>query len=253
MSRCGSTLAAQVLSALPQHVVISEAPVLDTLLRGGDPADTDERVAWIRWVVSALGQKRAGRETRCFIKLDCWHVPYLPLLRKAMPDVPWIFLYRDPVEVMASHEAAPALWRVPGMLDPQTIGMDLPSALHLDPLEYCARILQKICEGAVSFGTDPLGRLVNYSELPDAVWTTVASHFGLTFSSADIAAMKEKAQFNAKTPQILFESDGKQKRDRASDRAAAIAERWLTPVYRRLEQARTEQIYPAAAGAVTGF
>ncbi len=114
ISRCGSTLVSQAFSASTENVVISEAPALDSLLRGGTQADPEQRIAWIRWIVSAMGQQRTGQETRCFIKLDCWHVPYLRLLQKALPEVPWIFLYRDPVEVLSSHEGVPALWRIPG-------------------------------------------------------------------------------------------------------------------------------------------
>ena len=257
MSRCGSTLVSQVLSASPENVVISEAPALDSLLRGGVQVATEERVAWIRWIVSALGQQRTGQETRCFIKLDCWHVPYLPLLRKALPDVPWIFLYRDPVEVLTSHEGMPALWRVAGMLDPELIGSDLASVRHMDPLDYCARVLGKICEGALSFRSDQLGRFVNYSELPEALWTTIGNHFGMVLPAGDIAAMRRKAQFNAKLPQLQFESDSQAKRSQASAHAAALAERWLSPAYQRLEctrteQARKEQSYGAAAGAAAG-
>jgi hypothetical protein len=252
MSRCGSTLVSQALSASPENVVISEAPALDSLLRGGTQVDPEQRIAWIRWIASALGQQRTGQETRCFIKLDCWHIPYLPLLREAFPDVPWIFLYRDPLEVLASHDGAPALWRVPGMLDPELIGMDLASVRAMDPLEYCARVLGKICEGALSFRTDRLRRFVNYPELPEAVWTTIGSHFGIALAAADTAVMRHKAQFNAKVPQLHFESDSQAKRNRASAHATALAERCLAPAYRRLEQARTEQNHPAADGAAAG-
>jgi hypothetical protein len=242
MSRCGSTLVSQVLSASPENVVISEAPVLDSLLRGGTQVAADQRVAWIRWIVSALAQRRTGQETRCFIKLDCWHIPYLPLLRKTLPDVPWIFLYRDPTEVLASHESTPALWRVAGMLDPELVGMDLASVRLMDPLEYCARVLGKICEAALGFRSDPLGRFVNYSELPEALWTTIGSHFGMALPAADIAAMRQKAQFNAKVPQVRFESDSQEKRNGASAHAATLAERWMIPAYRGLEEARADGI-----------
>jgi hypothetical protein len=252
MSRCGSTLVSQVLSGSLENVVISEAPALDSLLRGGAQVDCDQRIAWIRWIVSALGQQRTGQETACFIKLDCWHVPYLPLLQKAFPEVPWIFLYRDPVEVLASHEVVPALWRVPGLLDPELIGMDLAGVRLMDPLEYCARVLGKICEGALSFRSDRLGRFVNYSELPEALWTTIGSHFGMALAAADIAVMRKKAQFNAKVPQRHFEGDSQAKRNGASAHAVALAERWLSPAYRRLEQARTEQNHAAVCGAAAG-
>jgi hypothetical protein len=58
-------------------------------------------------MVAALGQARAG-ETRLFLKLDCWHMRDLPLFRRAFPNTPWVFLYRDPVEVLVSHPAGAA-------------------------------------------------------------------------------------------------------------------------------------------------
>ncbi len=124
--------------------------------------------------------------------------------------------------------------------------MDLASVQLMDPLEYCARILGKMCEGALSFRGERLGKFVNYSELPDALWTTIGSHFGMELSAAEIAAMRQKAQFNAKVPELRFESDTRAKRDRASAHAVALAERWLAPAYESLEQARTEQRYRAA-------
>ena len=256
MSRCGSTLIGQGLSVSSENVVISEAPVIDSLLRGGAPSvgkpfigkplDPQQRIAWLRWLIAALGQKRTGQETRYFIKLDCWHVPWLPLLRTAFPDVPWIFLYRDPVEVLASHEALPALWRVPGMLSPELIGMDLVAVRQMDRLEYCARVLGKVCESALSFQADRQGKFVNYTELPEAIWTTIASHFGMQLSPGEIAVMRDKVKFDAKVPGLRFTNDSEAKRRRASAHAATLAERWLAPVYRDLERARTEQNHPVA-------
>jgi hypothetical protein len=88
MSRCGSTLAAQMLAASPANVVISEAPPIDAVLRL--EADDETKVARLRAMVAALGQARAG-ESRLFLKLDCWHVRDLPLFRRAFPDTPWVF------------------------------------------------------------------------------------------------------------------------------------------------------------------
>ena len=109
MSRCGSTLVAQMLAALPRTIVISEAGPIDSVLRANfrDPSLTDDRrAAWLQWMVSALGQPRTGEEKNFFIKFDCWDTMELGLIEQAFPDVPWIFLYRNPVEVMVSQVAA---------------------------------------------------------------------------------------------------------------------------------------------------
>ena len=63
----------------------------------------EQRIEWLRGVVSALGQPRLGTEKHLFIKFDAWKVLDLPLIRRAFPAVPWIFLYRDPVEVLTSQ------------------------------------------------------------------------------------------------------------------------------------------------------
>ena len=224
MSRCGSTLVAQLLSSLPSAIVISEAPPLDSLLRGEPQLAEEQRAIWIRWLIGALGQPRSGGETHHFLKLDCWHMPYLPILRRALPDVPWIFVFRDPLEVLASHQLIPALWSIPGMLD---------KTCRMDRLEYCASVIEKICESALSFQDDAMGRFINYTELPQAVWTTIASHFGLTLSPPDIAQMKNQSSFDAKSSGIYFERDSEAKRRRASAQVATLADR-LYPLYERL-------------------
>lgn len=248
MSRCGSTLVAQLFSSLSDCVVLSEPPPLDALLRGGPEVDQAQRAQWIEWLVGALARPRSGGETRCFLKLDCWHMPYLPLLRRALPDVPWIFVYRDPLEVLASHQAGPALWSVPGMLDPEWIGADFDGVVRMDRIEYCARVLEKVCQSALHFSEDGSRKLVNYTELPEAAWTGVAKHFGMTLTAAEIAAMQAKSGFHAKSPGIHFQSDWEAKRREATARTVALAEQFLYPLYERLERARLSRIEEHQAG-----
>ncbi|MCC7700959.1 hypothetical protein IGS59_01810 [Janthinobacterium sp. GW460P] len=104
VSRCGSTLPSQLLASLPQCIVMSEPPVVDSLLRlhhdGGDPA---AGIALLRQTILALGQRRTDEETHFIIKFDCWHIHSLDLLRQAFPSTPCLFVYRDPLAVLASH------------------------------------------------------------------------------------------------------------------------------------------------------
>ena len=39
------------------------------------------------------------------MKFSSWNVLYLPLVRAAFPVVPWVFVYRHPVEVMVANLA----------------------------------------------------------------------------------------------------------------------------------------------------
>jgi hypothetical protein len=88
MSRCGSALVAQLLAALPQNVVLSEAGPADDALRApyriGGVSD-GQSVAWLRGVVSALGQQPRPEDRHLFIKFDAWHTRDLPLIERAFP------------------------------------------------------------------------------------------------------------------------------------------------------------------------
>ncbi len=242
MSRCGSTLLAQLLAALPRNIVLSEASPIDEVLRAHvrNPAVTDaERCAWLRALVSALGQSRNG-ETRFFIKFDSWQTLDLPLIRQAFPEVPWIFLYRDPVEVLASQIKQRGAQTVPGTIDPGLLELDLLTAIQMPPEEFCARMLARVCQAALDqCGSG--GRLVHYRDLPGAAWTEIARYFGAPCSPAEIETMQAKARFDAKTPSMFFTDDRSAKQRDATDAIRRMAEIWIDPIYRRLETARLAQ------------
>jgi hypothetical protein len=174
-----------MLAALPGHVVIAEAHPVDQALRAhlDDPGVTDaQRITWLRGLVSALGQPRAGGETEYFVKFDSWSILELPLIRRAFPGVPWLFVYRDPLEVMASHRQRPGVHLVPGLLPPQVFGLDRESVLAMPADEYGARVLAAICGAALAGYGLGARMLINYTQLPQAVFTTIAGFFGLRCS-----------------------------------------------------------------------
>ena len=53
----------------------------------------------------------------------------------------------------------------------------------------------------------PMPGLINYQQLPAAVWTEIAAHFGTEYTAADLAAMHQAAQFDAKNPSLTFSAD----------------------------------------------
>jgi hypothetical protein len=243
LSRCGSTLISQMLSALASNHVISEASPIGWMLRAHTrrPWVTDgERISWLRWVVSALGQKRHATARHYFIKFEAWHTLDLPLLAEAFPDTPWLFLYREPLEVMVSLAMQGGSQIVPGILDLQREGIHLEDAQSMPREEYCARALARICQAALTHKDNPRGLLVNYMQLPDFVTTTLLTHFRLTYSASEIAQVMAAARFNAKTPSLAFKSDSDEKRRRATDEIRRVSARLLSSLYEQLETARVE-------------
>ncbi len=239
MSRCGSTLVSQMLAALPRNVVIAEAQAIDAAVRARQMRpDTSEdlHVLWLQWMIGAFGQPRGGDESGYFIKLDALHTFALPLFVRAFPDVPWLFLYRDPVEVLVSHLQKPGFQALAGA-DPYLSGID-PSGVADHPEDFCAQALGRICAAALQQSGSGKSLLVDYRRLPEAVATMVAPHFGLACSDQDRDAMAMAAHFDAKMPKSAFtpDSDAKQRHATASLRAAADAH--VGEIYRRLEVLR---------------
>jgi hypothetical protein len=250
MSRCGSTLAAQLLAALPQNIVISEAGPIDAVLRANwyYPNITfAQRVAWLRALLSAYARPHHG-EQHFYVKFDSWHTLELPLIQAAFPNVPWIFLYREPVQVLVSHQRQRGSQLVPDLLPPQWLGLEPPSPRLGSPGEspggfldeYGARVLQRVCAAALQH-LDARARLINYQQLPPAVWTEIAAHFGTEYSAADRAAMHQVAQFDAKNPGLTFSTAAQAKAQTASPELRLLAEKWLQPVYAALEARRIQQ------------
>jgi hypothetical protein len=239
MSRCGSTLVSQMLAALGQNIVVSEAAPIDSVVQAsrlGPAMAQDQHARWLRWIVGAFGRPRAG-EKHFFVKLDCWHALALPLFRRAFPEVPWVFLYRDPVEVLVSQLQMPGTQMIPGTVGPTLL--DLPPALDItQPEEYYACVLGRICEAVVRNHDRGAGLLVNYHQLPSALWKTILPHFAVSCSDLDRAAVTETAQRDAKAPSFQFTADSQTKQQSATAAARSGAERWLGDSYRRLEALR---------------
>lgn len=98
---------------LPFNAVFRQRLDTDTLTRwlqqhpGLRPSiDEATRIDWLRAMLGMLGQPgQPGQpeERRFFVKFESWQATLLPLILRAYPDVPWLFMLRDPVEVIASH------------------------------------------------------------------------------------------------------------------------------------------------------
>jgi hypothetical protein len=235
MSRCGSTLVAQMLAARSDSIVLSEPAPFDAMLRPPAAIPQRQHIDWLQALVSAMGQPRLGSERHFLIKLDCWHILELSLIRRAFPSVPWIFLYREPRQVMASHLRQRGVQTVPGLVDPRLFGIEPDVALTMPGAEYCARVLGRICSAAA--GTKG-GGLVNYSQLPDAVFEIIMPRFGVPAADDTRAAMQEAARRHSKTPDRPFSAANEAAAIPADGAAEAAVVAFLDEPYRALERRR---------------
>lgn len=235
MSRCGSTVVSNMLAALPENVVLSEPAPLDQLLRLVMPNMPQDRlVDLMRGFVAALARKRREQERDLFIKLDAWHVLLLPLFRRAFPDVPWLFVYRDPLEVLASIVKDRPRQLFPHWIPPALLSL---ASAPVDLDDYGAQVIANFLQAAIAHHDDG-GLLVEYGELPEAACTRIRDHFGLRYREADLAMMRAAALSHAKRPSERFRPDGAAKRQEASEEIRRLAQTHLRPLYDKLDVTR---------------
>lgn len=107
-SRVGSTLVANSLTAMNPdgHRVYSESHPINDALKACDGVplcDMDANAQLFRDVVYLMGRTTSPKETHMFFKVSSIGSKRIRVMQHAFPTVPWIFVYRDPVQTMMSH------------------------------------------------------------------------------------------------------------------------------------------------------
>lgn len=237
VSRCGSTLLTQMLATSSRCIVMSEPPVLDAFFRlHHHHPERSGGVAVLRQLVAALGQRRHPGEQHLVVKFDSWHLPSMPLVREAFPHTPIVLLYRDPQQVLASHQRQRGPQMVPGLLDTTRLHPDIADLAPGDLDGYTNRVLDAMYGAALDVVPAARPLLLNYNQLPEVVWTDLLAHMGLNCSPDEMAALRARAGFHSKHAATAFAGDAapanptpRQKKGRQSLAA---------PAYARLEAAR---------------
>ncbi|MDA8454762.1 sulfotransferase family protein [Acidovorax sp. GBBC 3334] len=246
VSRCGSTLVTQAFAAIDGHVTLSEAPLLDDLLRAETmrptldpalaiPAARAVAGAWAHPLRPGLGEP----PRHLVIKCDCWATGYAERIAQAWPETPWLFLYRDPVEVLVSQLQQRAAYLIPGgPLGVNPVGIAFDDALAMGSEAYCARSLGGIYEAMVRQFRPERTLLLNYRQLPSAILAQIAPHFGIAPSPQAALQIESTFAVHAKHPNHPFAPDAQRKRQQASPRLRELAAQWIAPHYDALEALR---------------
>jgi hypothetical protein len=247
-SRCGSTLVANACRAINNSIVLSEANAIDKLVArfitdAGD-VKTSLYSVFLRGVVNALAQRRNGNEQHLFIKFACCSFAQIERVRRIWPAVPWLFLYRDPVETIVSNLKDVPPW----LLDNDrrvlaSITSTSPGEIAAMPLEeLCARTIGSLFSTAHGLANDN-GMLLNYKQLSVPVISGVLSFFKVGPSPEELESIERASQRYSKeaSGSRVFVADTDAKQQLASDAVREAAAKWATKPYELLEQKRLDR------------
>lgn len=244
VSRCGSTLLTQLLASLPQCIVMSEPPIIDSVLRlHHDQRAPGTTIDLLRQAIGALGQRRTGQEKHFVIKFDCWHIHSLELLQAAFPATPCLFLYREPQAVLASHQRQRGPQMVPGLIHPALLPLPAHQIVPGDLDAYAGLVLDSFYTAALAHAAAGRIELINYKQLPGIVFSDLLARLKISCTPTQLDAMRQRSQFHSKYTGNAYGGDA---RPPQAERLAQLAAH-IAPGYEALEQQRT---HAPAAGAV---
>ena len=268
-SRCGSTLVANLLAAYqPTHVrVYAEAPAPLAALAACDHTtycDRSAHLQLVRDVFYMMGRvTRLERPQYVFYKLQSVAALYLDTFVAALPETPWMYLYRDSTEVLMSHFQnyynqhgnnplsdsffPPCLrnWGEPQQspLLKEIVATQGRTIESLSKPEYCAAHLATLGESAVrQASATPHVYWVNYESLPFAVWEDVLPNLVGSLTGKEIDALKRVSKLYSKgkgdRQGQLWKEDGMIKQSKAPPEVVEAAKLFLEPTYNKLEIVR---------------
>ena len=246
-SRCGSTLMANACRAVKGSIVLSEANAIDKLIARfiTDEGDLKESLysVFLRGVVHALGQRRLGDEQHLFIKFACSSFSQFERIKRIWPRVPWIFLYRDPIETIVSNINNVPSWLIDDdrRVLASIIGASPAAVAQMSLEELCARTIGSLYAKARSLANDN-GMLLNYNELSLPVISRALNFFGVSPASAELETIARGSVVYSKAVSgtRAFVADAQAKQQLASELVREMATAWANEPYRLLEQARLE-------------
>ncbi len=110
IGRCGSTLVSQALRRSPQTLVISESTAVNGFFRETTTVENKLRKELLRGLLKAYNPKSSSKSKVTIFKFTSWNIEELGLILAAFPQTPWVFVHRNPVEVLSSYLERPPAW-----------------------------------------------------------------------------------------------------------------------------------------------
>jgi hypothetical protein len=210
-SRCGSTLASQLLCLDEENIVIPEFEMIDSILRineKGNIVSERERTELIESIILLAGQKRYKNQKRLIIKLDSWHFYYYKELINLFPKSKQMVFFRDPDSIFNSIIKKPGIQFIPELISPLFYGLDLNSEENYDSQKYINNVLisiystieqMKIHNSEIMFH--------NYKKGMDEILFKIYEFLGIKPDLKIADLVKQRLLYHSKNPGFIHTND----------------------------------------------
>lgn len=207
VSRCGSTMLSQSLASSSENIMVSEAPIIDQILRS-DLFNDDKKSVLIKSVLKLLGQKRFPEQQHLIVKLDAWHIFKASYLRSLFPEIPFGLLYRNPTEVLKSHQKMAGMHMVPHVLPSIIFGISAKEINEISFEQYGGLVLEKYFQGFLDFyKRDTNVVILNYNDGMKAVLEKFISFIKVDYADDALEKIYDRLKRHSKNQSVVFTGD----------------------------------------------
>jgi len=252
-SRCGSTLVANILAAFnpKESRVYSESAPPSQAAQLFNMNDLENSIQLLRDVIYMMGRSNDPDERNLFFKIQSINSKKIHVFRKAFPQTPWIFVYREPVQVIMSHLKVAGQSRAVCTRSRRNPASDLKALVkrvsgsdisNMSTEEFCAAHLATLCESALTEIrlSNGKGKAVNYKNLPGQMDELIQGHFlmqdGPLHSSAKTRINNVcKSYSKGRNKSRTWKEDSAQKEQRASAAILAAVARFMQKSFQDLD------------------
>ncbi len=229
LSRCGSTLISGCLSELDSTCVFSESPLLTELLLDSN-LSSEQQKTFLRAFINLQAAAFSDRP-QMIIKWNAWDIFRWELIHELYPQVPAIFLVRDPVEILASHQRSAGRHMAGDISLADVHAVFKPANAEQTLLAWQTRVLGTLLGEMNRVKHQNAILRVDYKSLDVAGINEICHHFGL-HSHSD--RFTRRLKFHSKTPQVIFSSDVQTKQTIFSADDKTRIQQALLPLYQQL-------------------
>lgn len=207
VSRCGSTMLSQSLASSPENIMVSEAPIIDQILRS-ELFSVDKKSLLIKSVIKLLGQERFQEQQHLIIKLDAWHIFKASYLRSIFPEIPFALLYRNPTEVLKSHQKMMGMHMVPNLLPSIIFGISAKEINEISFEQYGGLVVEKYFQGFLDFyKRDQNVVMLNYNEGMKTVIEKFIAFVRVDYANEELEKMYDRLKRHSKNENAVFAGD----------------------------------------------
>jgi hypothetical protein len=212
--RCGSTALVKALSRAREHLVLSEPEALNKIWSTmsdsqiGEATESDKNKRLYKHLLLAMARQRLATHAALFVKFTSFNILLLDFITSIFPDVPALFLYREPSRILDSFARNAPGW-LPQTLPNVTSETRAPSDM--------SEALGMFFSAALSAGEDGL-RYLSYDQLTAGTLPLILTHFNVASTAGQMESMQSQFDYDSKVEYAADRFVGKEP-DKSKEKA----------------------------------